>query len=1094
MSFRPSFDSFRRFAGTFTFHGGSTFSGIAFSLLLATSVASAQDQAAQPPKPVAHLDLSSLGYSEPSRAERLTDEADLSLDYVDAQHVLLTFNPKKLLRRDPNCPPGHDDRMIHAAILEVPSGKRVKEADWYLHDQRRYLWPLGSGHFLLRKLNSLYLVDSDLNEKLLLQSPKDIVWLTVSANGKQIILETREEPNSDKAGADSAQKSKSKFVVQFLDVNSLKAEQTIESGGLVHLNGNGTGYADALRKGDVWLVRFGPTPTQRKNIARVKSTCSPEVIYSTNNSLLIGRCPPGRSDYGVSAFTISGRRLWAQHWDHKRFSPAIVRSDDNRRFAVSSLSVAEWKGKAPYSAEDETDANHQLEQNIQIFETASGNPVRILQASPVVVSAQNFSLSPDAMQLAIIRDSQLELYDLPKISDEEQSNLSALKADAPGLVLATKPGDTADNPSDDDSDVAADLPPVPTPGRDAPASSEGATVAPEPAATPVATSSESSAEPLATFRASTQVVAVDVVVTDSKDHPVKGLRQEDFTISEDGKPQNLRSYREASAESPAAATPEPEIKVIPNVFSNDRQEAPSGSVTIILLDLLNTQAPDQQWARKSLMKFLASKAKPPNSQFALCTLSAGNHLRLIQGFTSNENRLIAAASAKRAQPQSARWQSASTGTERAVENLRDLTQSDPMNGFTSLLHAMDQVQAEEHVEDTDSRVSVTLDALVQLARYLSGIPGRKNLVWLSGSFPISIFAQQANGDIPSDSRNYSDKVRMATALLGQGHVAVYPVDVRGLDADFTASDNGGMARLGPGSPLAAGQLETTGNLDPTQQRSLKQMSDLSAEWTTMNQVAADTGGKAFTGTNGIADAIGIASEQGSNYYSISYSPTNRDYNGKFRKIKVTLAAKGYRLHYRPGYFASDPHAPLKDTSHSARSAAMQHGSPESHEVRFVARVAPFGPKTKLDTAEKGKGLILLAKKDGKIPATVQVQHHGLDFAIDSGDLRFLPMPKDVRRCVLNFMIASYDDDGRQVSGVVIVWTSDLTPAEYKEVLTGGVRIHQEVDIPVAATSLRLGIEDQNSSRLGTLEVPLPLPVPADLPRIAKHSLPEIEPD
>jgi hypothetical protein len=94
----------------------------------------------------------------------------------------------------------------------------------------------------------------------------------------------------------------------------------------------------------------------------------------------------------------------------------------------------------------------------------------------------------------------------------------------------------------------------------------------------------------------------------------------------------------------------------------------------------------------------------------------------------------------------------------------------------------------------------------------------------------------------------------------------------------------------------------------------------------------------------------------------------------------------------------------------------------------------------------------------------------------------------------NQRVSPASDDGRQVSGVVSVWTSDLKPADYKEVLTGGLRIHQEVDIPVAATSMRMGIEDQKSSRLGTLELPLPVPPPTDLPRIARHSLPEIEPD
>jgi hypothetical protein len=282
-------------------------------------------------------------------------------------------------------------------------------------------------------------------------------------------------------------------------------------------------------------------------------------------------------------------------------------------------------------------------------------------------------------------------------------------------------------------------------------------------------------------------------------------------------------------------------------------------------------------------------------------------------------------------------------------------------------------------------------------------------------------------------------------------------------------------------------------LDPTQQHSLAQLSERGAEWNTLNQIAADTGGKAFMGTNGIDQAIATAAEQGSNYYSISYTPSNHDYNGKFRKIKVNLAQKEYHLHYRPGYFAADPRSPLKDTSHSARSASMQHGSPESHEVRFVARVAPVGPKVKVESAQAGK-IFLASFKDRKVPGKVEIQHHTLDFAIDTADLRFTPLPNDVRHCVLDFMISSFDDEGRQLSGVLVVWTSDLKPDEYKNVMGGGVRIHQEVDIPASATSLRLGIEDQSTQRLGTLELPLPVPVPTDLPKIPKHALPEIEPD
>ena len=117
-------------------------------LVLPLSFASSEENARPAdPKPFVVIDIASTGYPLLSRTERLAGDANVTLDFVDDNHVLLTFNPKKLFQRHPDCPPSHDDRLIRAVILEVPSGKVVQTADWYLHDHRRYLWPMGSGNF-----------------------------------------------------------------------------------------------------------------------------------------------------------------------------------------------------------------------------------------------------------------------------------------------------------------------------------------------------------------------------------------------------------------------------------------------------------------------------------------------------------------------------------------------------------------------------------------------------------------------------------------------------------------------------------------------------------------------------------------------------------------------------------------------------------------------------------------------------------------------------------------------------------------------------------------------------------------------------------
>src|SRR5581483_7342941 len=171
-----------------------------------------------------------------------------------------------------------------------------------------------------------------------------------------------------------------------------------------------------------------------------------------------------------------------------------------------------------------------------------------------------------------------------------------------------------------------------------------------------------------------------------------------------------------------------------NVFSNDAPAA-TASNTLVLLDLLNTPSQDQVYAQQQLIKFLQSK--PKDSQIALCTLSAGgSHLRLVQGFTPDETVLVAAVNAKR-RTKVVDWQESAKGTANAEETVANLAKEGRTSGFQGLASAIKEIETEQQGADTDQRVAITLQALISLSQYLSGVPGRKNVVWLSGSFPIS---------------------------------------------------------------------------------------------------------------------------------------------------------------------------------------------------------------------------------------------------------------------------------------------------------------------------------------------------------------------
>jgi len=1074
---------------------------------------------------MADVDLSALGYEGLAEVARLASQANVSLDFIDHDHVLVTFNPKRLFQRLPSCPPTHQDRLVHAAVVQLPGGKVVREADWYLHDSKRYLWKLDSGRFLLRKLNTLYIVDSNLRETQLMSSAKDFLWITVTPDGKQIITETDDDSASKNSKPESG-KPRQRVKIEFVDVASQTVQRTIKSDSIVTLEGTSTGFADVSHNltGKVWLVRFGPNSRQRDNIARVRSRCIPDVFYSSANTLLIGRCSASGPDYSVTSFTVTGHRLWSQRWNEPRYVPRIAHSDDGSRFAVSTLQRTQ-ASSAPASnsdEDDEGDVNHGLQQGIQVFNTANGAPVLSVNVSPVVLSAQNFSLSPEGDRLAVLKDSMLRVYELPPLSEADRASTNALKADVPGLYMpaSDKQLQLASNSDEDPGYAAAEAAPADSPSaaeekkpedKIAAAANAEAPSPPQPTRSGVPPSGDDSS---ITFKVSSQIVVVDVVVTDRSGKPVSGIAPSEFHVAEDGKDQRIANFEESGeggghsvapglvpeASAPQSAGESP--KLPSNIFTNNSTAAETRTVTLILLDLLNTPVPDQHYAREELIKYL--KSKPIDQPVALCTLSS--NLRLIQGFTQEENQLIAAINGKKGGVKANPWQS-DTGLTREVQFQRDLSLLDSSAQFTMQL--LQEQQDEQAAHNIDVRMRYTLDAFAQLARYLSGIPGRKNVIWISGSFPISIAPNPSFSQLQGVVRNYTADIKNTSNLLAQSHVAVYPVSAKGsvTQTMYSAANNGEYVPpqvAGSLTPISAGagnpalaNTSTSLPMPSRMQDETRQFRETqAAELAAMDQVAADTGGKAFYGTNKLDEAIESAVDQGSHYYTLSYSPSNKRYDGGFRKIKISIERKGYHLAYRQGYYAIDPNAPLKETNDPSRKvglAAMQQGSPQSHQIIFAARVVRLGKPKKVDTPLATPSAAKEKKKNGQHGPT-EMQHYSIDYAVNPADLLFTSTDTGLHRSVLNFMITAFNDDGRLVASLASTATSDLKPANYKAVMTGGFRLHQELDVPVDAVSIRLGVEDETSNHIGTMEIPLPVPALPEVPRTEAHALPPIEPD
>jgi VWFA-related protein len=578
--------------------------------------------------------------------------------------------------------------------------------------------------------------------------------------------------------------------------------------------------------------------------------------------------------------------------------------------------------------------------------------------------------------------------------------------------------------------------------------------------------------PEPTIRISVRRVVVDVVVTDSSGVPVKGLKQSDFRVTEDGKPQQLRSFTSYQPETDTQPVPPPP-HLPPNTFTNLSRSPLHGPPTVILYDLLNTPLDSQSYARAQLLKFL--KQRSVSGQVAIFVLT--DKLHMLQGFTDDEDQLIAALNSQQAKPsKSLKLQ----GSDEVNQTSNDLIRTEGnQNGsdasqdvsYQTIVGMLQHMETVEQNELRDRRVDITTEALEEIARFLVGLPGRKNLLWLSGSFPSGVLpVEDAVGDGAFvTTRNYSSDVKQATDLLNLSHVAVYPVDVRGLQVNpmFNAGSNQAF-EPGTGKDLKA-------------VRNFSEQND--AEHTTMDVIGDETGGRAFYNTNGLTQAVAQAVQDGSTYYSLSYAPTNHVYDGKERHIQVTLLQPGYHLEYRKTYFAEPPDAELQTEANDPLTGALQFGAPVAHELFFEAHLEKVGapaPATAEQRAmlDKYEAITALSTKRRKAlaasTAPVMMQRYFLTYGLLTRQLN-LPADADgTRHSNLECAVLSYDADGHKLNGIRTVIRDAIKPEQYEQLLNKAYEIVQVFYVPVNAASLRLAIRDGNTNRMGSLEVHLPL--------------------
>ena len=565
------------------------------------------------------------------------------------------------------------------------------------------------------------------------------------------------------------------------------------------------------------------------------------------------------------------------------------------------------------------------------------------------------------------------------------------------------------------------------------------------------------------FHAQAKLVVIDVSITDAKGAPVKGLQAGDFTLLENGKPQVVRVFEaHSSSGSAASGSTAPQNSLPAGTFSNRMTPASADApLSIFLFDLLNTPPNDQAYARAQMLQFL--KTVPKGKHLALFVL--GTHLQMVQGFTDDSEGLVKTAEKvmRQASPllttqvqqqqdqgfieETARYAQPHVpdAAGQSIMQINAAEANPTAPGFRTQRTATSATQ--EGIR-TDQRTTMTLEAMEAIARAVSAYPGRKNLVWLSGSFEIrlrpfdntfgSIASVSSQAAVPvsnlATNFSYQNEIRRVTTVMATARIAIYPIDVRGIQTGGVEIGVGtDQSRDMVNSPISDAYTDVLSSQSGTRFN----------ERASMLELADQTGGHLYI-ENDVRGSIARSLEEGSNYYTLAYTP-EKSSNDSFRRVEIKLNRPSVKLAYRPGYYPTQPQDSVKQSGAQMLAAAMQPGLPQSTMLLVTAKVLPP------DATSKSLRI---------------------DYSIDLSGLDFTDTTDDRKRALLDCMAVALDGHGQIAGQIANTMDASLPPKEYQAMQQTGLPLHQELTLPPGTYDLRLGVLDRASQKIGTVDVPV----------------------
>jgi len=363
-----------------------------------------------------------------------------------------------------------------------------------------------------------------------------------------------------------------------------------------------------------------------------------------------------------------------------------------------------------------------------------------------------------------------------------------------------------------------------------------------------------------TLKVNSDLVLTNVVVRDKKTgEVVRGLKQSDFTILENGKAQKIATF---DFESVDQATPLNEATVSGMAGSKTQplnqsivakaEQLRNHRLIVFFFDLTSMQPEDIDRSVDAAKNYINKQMQPAD---LVAVVSLNTSLSLDQDFTANKPALLHAVGAYNG----SEGQGFSPGATSTTNTVEDST------AYTA-----------DESEYNDINTDRELFAISTISKSLAYIDEKKSLLYFSGGISRDGIENQAS-------------LRNAINAAVRANLSIYSVDTRGLQA------------ISPLGDATTGSLRGTGAFNGSALQNNLDANFNSQE--VMATLSSDTGGKAFFDSNDFSPAFQRLQNDTSAYYTLGFHSSDPRRDGRYRKLAIKLNRNDVKLEYRQGYYA-----------------------------------------------------------------------------------------------------------------------------------------------------------------------------------------------